>query len=148
MDTQSTHVLVEYRGCPPALLDDRAAIEAAMHAAAREAEATVVGAVFHTFAPQGVSGVVVVEESHLSIHTWPECGYAAVDVFTCGDCRPTRAAQYLGEALGATRVETMVVDRGLEPTGRSIAVRDHRVHDHNPPRPAPESSSATPPPLR
>ncbi|RMH41726.1 MAG: adenosylmethionine decarboxylase, partial [Deltaproteobacteria bacterium] len=84
LDTRSRHVLAEYHGCDPAVLDDRGTIEPLMRRAAQAAGATVVGSMFHEFAPQGVSGVVVVEESHLSIHTWPEYGYAAVDFFTCG----------------------------------------------------------------
>src|SRR5690606_24893800 len=72
MHTRSRHLLVEYHGCNRALLDDLKGIEALMRVAAKAAGTTIVKSVFHPFAPQGVSGVVVIEESHLSIHTWPE----------------------------------------------------------------------------
>ncbi|MBI3141912.1 MAG: polyamine aminopropyltransferase [Bacteroidetes bacterium] len=78
------HILVEFYGCDPQIMNDVALIEQYMVAAAQEAQATVVNSTFHHFSPYGVSGVVVIEESHLAIHTWPEYGYAAVDIFTCG----------------------------------------------------------------
>jgi len=128
VDTLGRHLLVEYHGCDDRVLDDEEAIRAAMRRAAEAAGATVVGEVFHRFTPQGVSGVVVIEESHLSIHTWPECGYAAVDFYTCGDCVPERAHTLLAEALAATWSEVMRVERGI-PEGRhqSMAVRQHGV---------------------
>ena len=98
-----------------------------MKHAAQSAGATVVNTVFHTFSPQGVTGVVVVEESHLSIHTWPEHGYAAVDFFTCGECLPEDAHAVLMEGLRAESAELMSVDRGMTDRGRSIAPRYHRV---------------------
>jgi len=81
--------------------------------------------VFHRFAPQGVSGVVVVEESHLSIHTWPEAGYAAVDFFTCGECFPERAHAALLDGLAPERSEILNVERGVSPDA-SIRVGDIR----------------------
>lgn len=128
MDTRSTHILAEFLSCSADLLDDLEAIEGLMREAAVAAGATVVGAAFHRFAPQGVSGVVVVEESHLSIHTWPERGYAAVDFFTCGDCRPEEARRVLARALGAKRVETMRVERGHIRSDRMMRVASHRAH--------------------
>ncbi|MFS8541978.1 MAG: adenosylmethionine decarboxylase, partial [Tissierellales bacterium] len=72
-----------------------------------------VKSVFHTFNPYGVSGVVVIQESHLAIHTWPEYGYAAVDLFTCGeDINPWIAFDYLKNKLKAEKTETMELDRG------------------------------------
>lgn len=127
MDTQGCHLLAEYHGCDLQVLDDARRVEALLREAAVEAGATVVACVFHRFAPQGVSGVVVIEESHLSIHTWPETGYAAVDFYTCGDCTPEAAHRVLREGLRAERAELLTVDRGLH-GARSIAVRDH-VHD-------------------
>jgi len=101
LNTFGRHLLVEYHGCDTRFLDDFSKLESAMVAAAEAAGATVVAKAFHRFAPQGVSGVVVIEESHLSIHTWPEYGYAAVDFYTCGDCVPERAHELLRSALGA-----------------------------------------------
>lgn len=127
MQTLSTHILSEYHGCPPAVLDDLEAIRALMHRAAQAAECRIVQMAFHRFAPQGVSGVVVIEESHISIHTWPEYGYATADFFTCGDCRPEAADRVVAEALGAERVETMNITRGLPLGGRSMRVQAHTV---------------------
>ena len=91
MDTLGRHLLVEYWGCVRDVLDDRFLLEASLQRAAIASNATIVSVVFHQFNPHGVSGVVVVEESHLSIHTWPEQGYAAVDFYTCGEADPMNA---------------------------------------------------------
>lgn len=103
----------ELYGCDPEILDDVARIEAAMVDAATVARATLVTRSFHKFAPQGVSGVLVIAESHIAIHTWPELGYAALDVFTCGDRLLAEAGfQHLAERLGAARVESVRLHRG------------------------------------
>jgi len=81
--------------------------------AALEAGAEVREVVFHKFSPQGVSGVVVISESHLAIHTWPELGYAAVDVFTCGEkVNPWEACNFVAEAFGAGYVKAQEITRG------------------------------------
>jgi len=125
------HLLVEYHDCSREVLNDLGAIENLMCNAALAAKATVVGKVFHPFFPHGVSGVVVVEESHLSIHTWPEHGYAAVDFFTCGDCVPEQAHQVLFEGLEARTAEVMHVTRGMLPGPRSMSISEHRVDAPN-----------------
>lgn len=132
MKADGQHLLVEYHDCARDLLNDVAAVENLMLEAARAAKATVVGTVFHPFQPHGVSGVVVIAESHLSIHTWPEYGYAAVDFFTCGDCLPDAAYQVLLEGLGAARSERMLLHRGLFPDHPSIRVLQHSTDDHQP----------------
>lgn len=119
-------MLVEYYGCQRAILDDVQKVEELLARAAVSAGATVVKAVFHQFTPQGVSGVVVIEESHLSVHTWPETGYAAVDFYTCGDCFPERAHQVLIEGLSPEHAEIMLVERGLRGR-RSMEIREHRL---------------------
>ena len=126
MDTKGRHLLVEYYGCQKAILDDVRRVETLLKQAATAAGATIVQSVFHRFTPQGVSGVVVIEESHLSVHTWPETGYAAVDFYTCGDCLPERAHEVLVEGLEPHHAEVMQVDRGLRGP-RSMQVREHRV---------------------
>ncbi len=128
IDTRGQHVLAEYYGCPNFILNDENAIRAMLQEAAVAAGATVVATVFHRFTPHGVSGVVVIEESHLSVHTWPESGYAAVDFYTCGDCEPSRAYEVLRRALQAERSELLTVERGVEPR-QSIQVGEHRVDD-------------------
>lgn len=125
MDTIGRHLLVEYHGCDTDVLDDAARIERMMRNAADAAQATVVSATFHRFAPQGVSGVVVIAESHLSIHTWPEYGYAAVDFYTCGECHPERAHELIRGALHADRAEVMTVRRGIYPPGPSMRIARH-----------------------
>jgi S-adenosylmethionine decarboxylase len=82
--------------------------------AALEAGAEVREVAFHKFSPQGVSGVVVISESHLAIHTWPELGYAAVDVFTCGEkVDPWVACNYLKDHFAAERLEANEIMRGI-----------------------------------
>ena len=132
MDTFGRHLLVELHGCDRAVLDDKATIASLMHEAAEAAGAKVVGRMFHTFCPQGVSGVVVIEESHLSIHTWPEHGYAAIDMFTCGECHPERAREVLARGLRATRSEILLVERGLDPEGSAMRVVRHDARDRVP----------------
>lgn len=116
-----THILAELYGCPRARLDDEELIRAAMLEAARRCGATIVSDHFHRFSPQGVSGVVVIAESHLTIHTWPESGYAAVDLFTCGRGLAAAAGlAHLAEALGCRRHEERTIMRGElggEPAG-------------------------------
>lgn len=85
MNALGRHILVEFIGCDSTTLNDVSVIEKGMVDAAREAGATVLNSTFHHFSPFGVSGVVVIQESHLAIHTWPEYQYAAVDLFTCGE---------------------------------------------------------------
>lgn len=130
MQTAGRHVLAEYHGCPTQILDDEAHIAAAMRRAAEAAGATVIQAVFHRYAPQGVTGVLVLAESHISVHTWPESGYAAVDFFTCGTCDPEAAHTVLAQAFEARRTEILCVDRGQWPGSRSMVVGRHEVaHD-------------------
>ena len=78
------HYIVECTGCHSNLLTDITALKHAMEECAKNAGATVVETVLHQFNPHGLSGVVVIAESHLAIHTWPEHQYAAIDIFTCG----------------------------------------------------------------
>jgi S-adenosylmethionine decarboxylase len=89
-------------------------VKAALVEAAKRAHATIVDVVFHEFNPFGISGVVVIAESHLSVHTWPEYRYAAVDIFSCGDVlRPEVAAGYLVEQFGAERTSIVEMQRGI-----------------------------------
>lgn len=106
-------LMVEYHGCAPELLNDVEHVKRSMVAAAKATGATIVGELFHHFSPHGVSGVVVIAESHLAIHTWPEYGYAAVDLFTCGDeIDPYLGFALLKDALDAERSEVAEIYRG------------------------------------
>jgi len=109
-----THLLVELKACNTKLLNDLKKVEAIMVDAAKIANATIVGVHFHKFSPFGISGVVVIAESHLSIHTWPEYGYAAVDIFTCGDVlKPEVAADFLVERFQSKHPSIIEVRRGI-----------------------------------
>lgn len=114
MNALGRHLLLELKDCNREVLNDLDFIQDVLPAAAREAGAEVLGKSFHQFSPQGVSGVVVIAESHLSIHTWPEFGYAAVDIFTCGNSvQPERAAQILIRELGAKSHCILEIQRGI-----------------------------------
>lgn len=113
MQSLGRHVLAEVHGCRFEVLNDINKVQDIMVNAALEAGAEIRELVFHKFSPQGVSGVVVISESHLAIHTWPELGYAAVDVFTCGErVNPWDACNYLAEMFGAQYVNATEVKRG------------------------------------
>ena len=109
------HIVCELSGCDPAALSDVDGIHAMMIAAAKAARATIMESAFHRFEPQGVSGTVILAESHLSIHTWPEKGYAAMDFYTCGDhTDPWLACDHATDVLGAKSVLTTEFRRGIE----------------------------------
>ncbi len=117
-----THTLVDFYGCDPARLNDAVTLRALMIEAARQVGATIIGDTFHSFSPQGVTGVVILAESHLAVHTWPERGYAALDLFTCGQkmtmdsCLP-----FLHEGLGSARHTSTTITRGARVAGGAAA---------------------------
>ena len=115
------HILCELKGCDPEVLNNRKRIEQIMVDAALEAGAEVREVAFHKFSPQGVSGVVVISESHLAIHTWPELGYAAVDVFTCGErVNPWDACNYIKRKFKAQQLTATEVKRGVFETHEEV----------------------------
>jgi len=107
------HYIVEIYGCKNIeVLNDLEFIRSMMMEAAYRCGSTVIGNVFHQFEPVGITGVVAISESHLSIHTWPEYAYAAIDVFTCGTTvDPDLAISYIVETLKGIPL-TMKIDRG------------------------------------
>jgi S-adenosylmethionine decarboxylase len=108
------HILAEFYECDANALNNHTLIETVMNKAAQACGATVVESRFHQFAPQGISGVVIIMESHLAIHTWPELEYAAIDLFTCGDqCDPLVAYDYIREHLHAGHATYSELRRGL-----------------------------------
>lgn len=110
------HLLLELYGCNPELLKKLDVVREIVVAAAKACKATVVDVAFHEFKPFGVSGVVVIAESHLSIHTWPEYGYAAVDIFTCGEAiKPEEAAQYIATQFRCSHPSIVEMKRGIIP---------------------------------
>ena len=103
-DMVGKHCILELYECAPSRLDDEAFLRTSITTAAKSAGATLLNLITHHFVPQGVTGLALLAESHISIHTWPESGYAAVDVFTCGDhTMPEQACAVLSEALQSKR---------------------------------------------
>lgn len=114
MQALGRHLLIELFDCDSEAINNLGLVKAVMIEAAKRAQATIVDSVFHEFNPFGISGVVVIAESHLAIHTWPEYRYAAADIFSCGDVlQPQVAADYLVEQLGAERASVVALQRGI-----------------------------------
>ncbi|MBI4691803.1 MAG: S-adenosylmethionine decarboxylase proenzyme [Nitrospirae bacterium] len=114
MHALGKHLLIELKDCNPEILKDLEKVRNAMVSAAKRARATIIDVSFHEFSPFGISGMVVIAESHLSIHTWPEYGYAAVDIFTCGDIiKPEAAAQFLIEKFKCKNPSVVEMKRGI-----------------------------------
>jgi S-adenosylmethionine decarboxylase len=108
------HLLLELKICNEEVLDDLNFLKECLNEAAIQCGATVVGETFYHFSPQGVSGVVNIAESHIAVHTWPEHGYAAVDVFTCGNnVDPEKAAKFMIDKLGAQSHSVIELRRGI-----------------------------------
>ena len=107
------HILIELWECEKSVLDDIKTVEVLMLEAAKKAKVTIVEKCFHKFSPYGVSGVVVIAESHLAIHTWPEYNYAAVDFFTCNkNCNTDIAIEYLKEGFKSENYSVKIIKRG------------------------------------
>ena len=116
MNVLGIHLLLELRQCNPALLNDIDHIRDSLIEAAESVDAHVVGESFHRFSPQGVTGILSIAESHISIHTWPEYGYAAADVFTCGSSlHPQVVADLLIEKLECSDPYIHEIQRGMIP---------------------------------
>jgi len=112
------HMLLEFYGCDYERLNDESYISNIMNEAARISKATILDSSFHRFQPQGVSGMVLIAESHISIHTWPEHLYAAIDLFSCSEnLLMNQAKAYLRRALDAKTVEANSFYRGIVPQG-------------------------------
>ncbi|NIS09488.1 MAG: S-adenosylmethionine decarboxylase proenzyme [Candidatus Dadabacteria bacterium] len=114
MASLGQHYLFELYGCNTETLDDLDTIRQIMLSAAKKSGATILNDCLHKFSPQGVSGVVIIAESHLAIHTWPENGYAGVDFFTCGTTvDPLIAYEYIKEKLESEYSTHTKLDRGI-----------------------------------
>lgn len=113
------HLLIDVWGSD--FLDNPEHIDAALRAGAIEAGATILHSHFHHFTPNaGVSGVVVLAESHLSIHTWPERRFASIDAFMCGACDPWKVVPALRTAFRPDRIEVQEHRRGIVPSNAAI----------------------------
>ncbi|MBI2375617.1 MAG: adenosylmethionine decarboxylase [Deltaproteobacteria bacterium] len=113
MKTLGRHLVAEFYDCDAVRLDDVRVIERSMRAAADAVGATIVGDLYHRYEPQGVTGTVLIAESHMSVHTWPESGYAAIDIFTCGGLDPRPGFEVLMKGLGARSCRVQELVRGL-----------------------------------
>ncbi|MFH1188611.1 MAG: adenosylmethionine decarboxylase [bacterium] len=105
-----THIIAEFFGCDH--LNNLPIVKKALIDAAHVCGATILGTHFHTFDPQGLTGYVLLAESHISVHTWPEFGYAAVDVYTCGLMQTHKAVEHLQKVFNAEHVDSQKIMRG------------------------------------
>ncbi len=120
MNALGKHLLLELQDCDKEVLNDISFLRNTLLAAARECGATILGESFHQYSPQGISGIVIIAESHLFIHTWPEYGYAAADIFTCGNSvQPERAVEILMRELGSKNHSMVEIRRGILDTQQS-----------------------------
>ena len=114
MNALGKQLLLELKDCDKEVLNDVGFLKGTLLTVASESGATVLGESFHRFNPQGVSGVVIIAESHLFIHTWPEYGYAAADIFTCGDSvQLEKAVEILIGELGSKNHSMVEMRRGI-----------------------------------
>jgi S-adenosylmethionine decarboxylase len=108
-----THVIAELLGCT--VPEDQETLEKVMRGAAKESNSTALEFVMHKFEPYGVTAILILAESHISVHSWPEKKYAGVDVFTCGQhTDPVKAIEYLKNAFNASEAKIDVIKRGIK----------------------------------
>ena len=115
------HCILELYECDHVKLNDEAFIRTTITSSAKIAGATLINLVTHSFKPQGVTGLALLSESHISIHTWPEIGYAAIDVFTCGDhTMPEKACKLLSKDFLAKHFSFKNIEREIPPGIQSL----------------------------
>tara|TARA_B100000676_G_scaffold105055_2_gene104844 strand:+ start:772 stop:1173 length:402 start_codon:yes stop_codon:yes gene_type:complete len=121
------HLLIEANKCNAKLIDDMDFIKSVMITAAKISGASIVGEKFHKFSPFGVTGILSIAESHITIHTWPEYYYAAIDIFTCSTLfEPNKAANFLIKSLESKNFDIQEIERGtrndiiIEPNTNNI----------------------------
>mgnify|MGYP001592053285 CR=1 FL=1 len=114
MKALGNHILVELYDCDINIINDSSKVEEFLLESAKISGATIIKSIFHKFNPHGVSGVIVIAESHFSIHTWPEYGYCALDIFTCGDkIDSEKALNYLKQKLKCQSISVVETKRGV-----------------------------------
>ena len=106
------HYILDCFDCDPEVIKFVASTREVLLRAVEESKATLIDDLFHQFDPVGVSGVVLISESHFSVHTWPESGFAGVDIFTCGPMEPQKAIDIIKAGFGAKKVNVKVLSRG------------------------------------
>lgn len=128
MAAVGVHCLLELYGCPVELLDDVEHVTRTLREAADAAGATWLGQVHHRFEPQGVTALGLLAESHMSMHTWPEIGYAAADCFTCGDtAMPDVACRAIARRMRARRSTLMRIPRATQLLDADLRGIDQRA---------------------
>jgi S-adenosylmethionine decarboxylase len=110
-----THYLAEFFDCDRQIINDVSRIERIMIEATERSGARMIKPFFHQFNPQGISGVIVIAESHFAIHTWPEHGYTAVDLFSCADFDYKSALNHIRKCIGAGHHSVALIRRGILP---------------------------------
>lgn len=115
MEGLGSHLIAELFDCDTNSISSTEKVEEVMLRAAELSKTTVVKQFFHEFSPHGVSGVLIIAESHFTIHTWPEFAYAAVDIFTCGDVEYQPAIDYIKEQFNAGKCSVFHFTRGMIP---------------------------------
>jgi S-adenosylmethionine decarboxylase len=126
--TYGRHLLCEVSGCDPEIIGDTDKVREILYLAAGYAKAEIMESTFHHFSPQGVSGVVVIAESHLAIHTWPEYGYVALDIYTCGDhTDPEGALMFCSKEFGSKDMKLTKFERGLEVESGGFSHREYTI---------------------
>lgn len=133
MTTRGVHLIAEYHGCAPSRLNHLGHVRRVLQRAADAAGATVLSVESHRFEPQGVAGIALLAESHLSLHTWPERGYAAADFYTCGGALPRKAHEVMRRELRATGAEIVEMARGLPGESSLSILSQERVRYDEPP---------------
>ncbi|HNX23844.1 MAG TPA: adenosylmethionine decarboxylase [Spirochaetota bacterium] len=113
MNYLGRHFLAEFYNCSSEILNDETSIADIMTKAVEVSKATIIKPFFHKFSPHGISGVIVIAESHLAIHTWPEFSFAAVDLFSCGDFDFTEALRFIRDNLTAEKYSILSIKRGI-----------------------------------
>ncbi len=118
MKALGRQILVEYYDCDADIINNVEQVENILLTATRAAKASIISHNFHKFSPHGISGTVVIAESHVAIHTWPEYNYAAVDIFTCGETiDPWVIQEYIKEAFLSKNISSIEMKRGLFKVG-------------------------------
>lgn len=134
MEALGRQILVEFYDCDQSKLNDVSYIENSLIQATKASKATIISHNFHKFSPYGISGVVVIAESHVTIHTWPEYNYAAVDIFTCGDTiDPWVIQEQLKDYFESKSVSSMEMKRGLfkVPQGQKLLFKPSQTTHSN-----------------
>ena len=115
--TMGRHIIADLSGCDATLISSVSFVQKTLEEAVTKAKATIISSVFHQFSPNGVSGIILLSESHCSIHTWPEekTPYAAIDIYTCGEeVFPQIACDHIVRCLKADRLQITSLERGIK----------------------------------